>query len=58
MLETEDVVAAAGPLEGIRFEVIGPVELKGLTESVPLQAARKDVSPGARARWSQVPTSR
>jgi len=41
VLVSDDVVAAAGDVEGIRFEVIGPVELKGLTESIPLQVARR-----------------
>jgi hypothetical protein len=34
-------VAAAGELPGVRFEAIGPVELKGLTEAVILHVARR-----------------
>jgi adenylate cyclase len=41
VLVSDDVVTAAGTLEGIRFDVIGPVELKGLTEAIPLQVARR-----------------
>ncbi len=41
VLVSDDVVAAAGQLAGVAFEPIGPVELKGLTEAVPLQVARR-----------------
>ena len=41
VLVSDQVVAAAGELEGIRFELIGPVELKGLTEAVSLHVARR-----------------
>jgi adenylate cyclase len=44
VLVSDEVVAAAPGLaaEGIRFDPIGPVELKGLTEAVSLQVARRE----------------
>jgi len=36
-----DEVVAAGGAEGVAFDPIGPVELKGLTEAVPLHVARR-----------------
>jgi adenylate cyclase len=43
VLVSDEVVAAAPGLAavGIRFEPIGPVELKGMTEAVSLQVARR-----------------
>ena len=41
VLVTDDVVAASGEIDGVRFEPIGPVELKGLTEAIPLNVARR-----------------
>jgi len=41
VLVSDDVVAASGQLPGVRFEPIGPVELKGLTEAVSLHVARR-----------------
>ena len=43
VLVSDEVVAAAPDLAavGIRFDPIGPVELKGLTEAVSLQVARR-----------------
>jgi adenylate cyclase len=41
VLVSDDVVRAAGEVSGVRFEAIGPVELKGLTEAVPLHVARR-----------------
>jgi adenylate cyclase len=41
VLVSDDVVATAGELVGITFDSIGPVELKGLTEAVPLHVARR-----------------
>lgn len=41
VLVSDEVVTAAGELAGIRFEPIGPVELKGLTEAVSLHVARR-----------------
>ena len=41
VLVSDEVVAAAPKLEGVRFESIGPVELKGLTETIPLHVARR-----------------
>jgi adenylate cyclase len=43
VLVSDEVVAAAPDLgaAGIRFDPIGPVELKGLTETVTLQVARR-----------------
>jgi class 3 adenylate cyclase len=40
VLVTDDVVAASD-IEGVSFESIGPVELKGLTEAVPLHIAHR-----------------
>jgi adenylate cyclase len=40
VLVSQDVVAASGGLP-IEFESIGPVELKGLTEAIPLSVARR-----------------
>ena len=40
VLVTDEVVAAGGA-EGIAFDPIGPVELKGLTEAIPLHVARR-----------------
>jgi class 3 adenylate cyclase len=40
VLVTDEVVAASA-VEGVRFESIGPVELKGLTEVVPLHIAHR-----------------
>jgi adenylate cyclase len=42
VLVSAEVVAASSNLEGVRFDAIGPVELKGLTEAVPLSVARRD----------------
>jgi adenylate cyclase len=36
-----DEVVAASTVEGVRFDPIGPVELKGLTEAVSLHVARR-----------------
>jgi adenylate cyclase len=41
VLVSDDVVAAAGEAGGVRFEPIGPVELKGMTETVSLHVARR-----------------
>jgi adenylate cyclase len=41
VLVSEEVVAASPQLEGVRFEPIGKVELKGLTETIPLHVARR-----------------
>lgn len=41
VLVSSDVVAASPDLQGVRFEPIGPVELKGLTETIPLHVARR-----------------
>jgi adenylate cyclase len=41
VLVSDEVVAASAGMDGIRFEVIGPVELKGLTEAILLQVARR-----------------
>jgi adenylate cyclase len=41
VLVSDEVVAAAPDLDGVRFEPIGRVELKGLTETIPLQVARR-----------------
>jgi class 3 adenylate cyclase len=41
VLVSDDVVAASAGVDGIRFEAIGPVELKGVTEAIPLQVARR-----------------
>ena len=40
VLVTDEVVAAGGA-DGVAFDSIGPVELKGLTEAVPLHVARR-----------------
>jgi len=40
VLVTDEVVAAGGA-DGVAFDPIGPVELKGLTEAVPLHVARR-----------------
>ena len=40
VLVTDDVVAASD-VEGLEFESIGPVELKGLTETIPLHIAHR-----------------
>ena len=40
VLVTDEVVAAT-EIEGVAFESIGPVELKGLTETIPLHVARR-----------------
>jgi class 3 adenylate cyclase len=36
-----DSVVVATTVEGVRFDPIGPVELKGMTEAIPLSAARR-----------------
>jgi adenylate cyclase len=41
VLVSDDVVSAAGAIGGITFDAIGPVELKGLTDAVPLHVARR-----------------
>jgi adenylate cyclase len=41
VLVSDDVVAASAGLPGVEFEAIGPVELKGLTETVSLHVARR-----------------
>ena len=41
MLVSSDVVAASPDLQGVRFVPIGPVELKWLTETIPLHVARR-----------------
>lgn len=40
VLVTDEVVAAGGA-DGVTFEPIGPVELKGLSEAIPLHVARR-----------------
>jgi class 3 adenylate cyclase len=40
VLVSDDVVAASS-VSGVRFEPIGPVELKGLSEAVSLHVARR-----------------
>jgi len=40
VLVTNEVVAAGGA-EGVEYEPIGPVELKGLAEAIPLSVARR-----------------
>ena len=40
VLVTDEVVGAAA-IPGVQFEPIGPVELKGLTEAIPLNVARR-----------------
>jgi class 3 adenylate cyclase len=44
VLVSDDVVAASGDVPGIVFEAIGPVELKGVTETVSLHVARRSTS--------------
>jgi class 3 adenylate cyclase len=39
VLVTDEVVAAGA--DGVTYEPIGPVELKGLTEAIPLHVARR-----------------
>ena len=46
VLVTDEVVAASDR-PGVRFDPIGPVELKGLTEAVPLHVARRVGESGA-----------
>jgi adenylate cyclase len=46
VLVTDEVVAATD-VPGVRFDPIGPVELKGLTEAVPLHVARRVGESGA-----------
>jgi len=41
VLVSDAVVAASADLAGVRFEAIGPVELKGFTEAIPLNIARR-----------------
>ena len=41
VLVSDDVVAASPDVPGVAFEAIGPVELKGLTETVSLHVARR-----------------
>ncbi len=41
ILVSDDVVAAAPDVDGVAFEAIGPVELKGLTGAIPLNVARR-----------------
>jgi adenylate cyclase len=41
VLVSDEVVTASAGLAGVRFEPIGPVELKGLTEAVTLHVARR-----------------
>lgn len=41
VLVSDDVVGAAADLAGVRFDAIGPVELKGLTDAVSLHVARR-----------------
>ena len=41
VLVSDAVVEAAGEVPGVGFETIGPVELKGLTEAIPLHVARR-----------------
>jgi hypothetical protein len=36
-----DEVVAAGGAAGVEYEPIGPVELKGLTEAIPLHIAHR-----------------
>src|SRR6185503_2678960 len=40
VLVTDEVVAAGGA-DGVTFEPIGPVELKSLSEAIPLHVARR-----------------
>jgi class 3 adenylate cyclase len=44
VLVSDDVVAASEDMPGVEFEAIGPVELKGLTETVSLHVARRATS--------------
>jgi class 3 adenylate cyclase len=41
VLVSGDVVAASPNLDGVRFDPIGAVELKGLKEAIPLSVARR-----------------
>lgn len=41
VLVSDDVVTSAGATAGVGFDPIGPVELKGLTETVSLHVARR-----------------
>ena len=41
VLVSDDVVGAAQEEPGVRFDAIGPVELKGMTEAIPLNVARR-----------------
>jgi class 3 adenylate cyclase len=41
VLVSDEVVAASSDTEGVAFDAIGPVELKGLSEAVPLHVARR-----------------
>jgi class 3 adenylate cyclase len=41
VLVSDEVVAAASSIDGVTFDPIGPVELKGLTEAVSLHVARR-----------------
>jgi adenylate cyclase len=41
VLVSNEVVAASGKVPGVEFDPIGPVELKGLTETVSLHVARR-----------------
>lgn len=41
VLVSDEVVAVAGDTSGVDFDAIGPVELKGLTETVSLHVARR-----------------
>ena len=38
---SDDVVAASAGVDGVEFDPIGPVELKGLTETVSLHVAHR-----------------
>jgi class 3 adenylate cyclase len=42
VLVSAETVAAAGDIDGIRFELIGPVELKGVDGPVELHVARRE----------------
>jgi len=41
VLVSDEVVAASSSIEGVTFDPIGPVELKGLAEAVSLNVARR-----------------
>jgi adenylate cyclase len=41
VLVSDEVVAGSGELPGVRFDPIGPVELKGLSDAVSLHVARR-----------------